>query len=64
MVAEAKKRLEAHFGKYDSKIGFGEWLAKMKMVFEVQDGENIVPKENVKYDRIIANMVLCHANDP
>lgn len=36
----------------------------MKMSFEIQNGENIVSKENVKYDRIIANMVLCHANDP
>jgi len=64
MVNEAKKRLKAHFDKYESKISFEEWLQKQHLNFEVQNGENVEVKENVQFDRIISNMVLCHANDP
>lgn len=41
MVEQSKKRLEAHFAKYESKLSFNEFLEKQHLHFSAQNGENI-----------------------
>ena len=42
---------------YESKLTYEEWLAKNKAVIRTGNGEEPF-KEEMKFDRIICNMVL------
>lgn len=55
-----KKNLEF----YDSKLSFEEWSEKIKLKLQVANGEEPIPNNQFKFDRIVCNMVLMLTEDP
>jgi ubiquinone/menaquinone biosynthesis C-methylase UbiE len=63
MLHWARVRLENHFQKYESKLTLDEWMKKQNLEFGQVNGEEKIPKE-IKFDRIICNLVLMLTTDP
>jgi len=49
---------------YESKLSYEEWCVKNKLKLQVANGEELIPNNTLKFDRIICNMVLMLTEDP